>query len=96
MKNLENQNNQRRGRGNGRGLGNGNGNGRGNGFGNGQHLGGGGGRNHGGGFGTGGFCVCAKCGEKTPHQTGVKCTTIKCSSCGHVMVREELLAEKKK
>lgn len=49
------------------------------------------GRNKGGSFGPGGFCVCAKCGEKTPHQQGVKCTTIKCPTCGHKMIREELL-----
>ncbi len=53
--------------------------------------GGGRGRNKGGGFGVGGFCVCANCGEKTPHQQGVKCTSLKCSKCGHTMVREELL-----
>ena len=49
------------------------------------------GRNKGGGFGTGGFCLCAKCGEKVLHQQSVKCTTIKCPACGHTMVREELL-----
>jgi hypothetical protein len=53
------------------------------------------GRNNGGGFGTGGFCVCAKCGEKMAHQQGVKCTTLKCSACGHTMIREELLTNKK-
>ena len=53
----------------------------------------GGGRNNGGGFGTGGFCVCAKCGEKVAHITGVICTTVKCPKCGHFMVREELLAK---
>ena len=53
--------------------------------------GGGRGRNKGGGFGTGGFCVCAKCGEKVTHQQGVKCTTLKCPKCGHTMIREELL-----
>ena len=53
--------------------------------------GGGRGRNKGGGFGTGGFCVCAKCGEKVSHQQGVKCTTLKCLECGHTMIREELL-----
>lgn len=53
--------------------------------------GGGRGRNKGGSFGPGGFCVCAKCGEKIPHRQGVKCTTIKCPKCGHTMIREELL-----
>ena len=53
--------------------------------------GGGRGRNKGGAFGTGGFCVCAKCGEKVPHQQGVKCTTLKCPQCGHTKIREELL-----
>ena len=49
------------------------------------------GRNKGGGFGPGGVCVCAGCGEKVPHQQGVKCTTLKCPKCGKPMVREELL-----
>lgn len=53
--------------------------------------GGGQGRNKGGAFGPGGFCVCAKCGEKVPHKQGVKCTTISCPECGNTMVREELL-----
>ena len=53
--------------------------------------GGGQGRNKGGAFGTGGFCVCAKCGKKIPHQQGEKCTTIKCPACRHTMIREELL-----
>ncbi len=56
---------------------------------------GGRGRNSGGSFGTGGYCACAKCGEKIPHQRGVKCTTVKCPKCGHTMVREELLNKKK-
>jgi len=68
-------NNQGKRMGSGRGLG----------------KGGGQGRNSGGGFGAGGFCVCAKCGEKVPHQQGVKCTELKCPSCNHTMVREELL-----
>ena len=59
-------------------------------------TGGGRGRNKGGAFGTGGFCICAKCGEKVNHQQGVKCTTIKCPACGHTMVREELLNQKGK
>jgi alanine-synthesizing transaminase len=66
------------------------------GFGQGKGLGRGGGRgrNNGGGFGVGGFCVCAKCKTKVPHQRGIPCTKVKCPNCGHVMVREELLAEK--
>ncbi len=58
--------------------------------------GGGKGRNRGGGFGTGGYCVCAKCGNKIPHQQGVKCTELKCPECGKTMIREELLQKKKK
>jgi len=61
------------------------------GIGKGLGLGGGRGRNKGGAFGTGGFCVCAQCGEKLPHQRGVKCTTLKCPKCGKTMIREELL-----
>jgi DNA-directed RNA polymerase subunit RPC12/RpoP len=57
-------------------------------------MGGGRGRNKGGSFGVGGFCVCAKCGEKVPHRQGVKCTEIKCPACGSVMVRQELLDQK--
>ena len=58
----------------------------------GQGLEGGGrGRNRGGAWGPGGYCVCSKCGEKVPHQRGVKCTTIKCPQCGHTLVREELI-----
>jgi ribosomal protein S26 len=56
--------------------------------------GGGQGRNKGGAFGPGGFCVCAKCGEKVPHQQGVKCTGLKCPKCGTTMIREELLKNK--
>lgn len=54
-------------------------------------LGGGRGRNKGGAFGIGGYCVCSKCGEKISHEQGVKCTSLKCPSCGHTMIREELL-----
>ncbi|MGB5362816.1 MAG: hypothetical protein WBN17_05885 [Aureibaculum sp.] len=51
-------------------------------------------KNKGGSFGSGGFCICAKCGEKISHQKGVKCTTLSCPSCGKTMVREELLISK--
>jgi len=54
------------------------------------------GRNNGGACGPGGFCVCTKCGEKLPHQHGVKCTSLKCPKCGHIMIREELLNKNKK
>ena len=44
-----------------------------------------------GGFGLGpsGFCVCPKCGEKTPHQRGIPCYQIKCPKCGTQMTREK-------
>jgi len=58
-------------------------------------LGVGRGKNRGGAFGTGGFCICAKCGEKVAHIQGTPCTSIKCPNCKHVMVREELLDSKK-
>jgi len=69
----------------------------GNGSGQGKGLGSGGGRgrNKGGGYSVGGYCVCAKCGAKVQHQQGVKCTTLKCPDCGHTMIREELLNEKR-
>ena len=73
---------------NGKGLGNGSGKGLG--------KGGGQGRNKGGAFGPGGFCICAKCGHKIPHQQGTKCTEIKCAKCGTTMIREELLNKNKK
>ncbi len=79
----------------GRGSGQGTGRGTGQGLGRGLGKGGGRGRNNGGGYSIGGYCVCAKCGEKVPHQQGVKCTTLKCPKCGHTMVREELLNKKK-
>jgi ribosomal protein S26 len=77
----------------GKGRGAGSGGGQGGGQGRGQ--GGGQGRNRGGAFGPGGYCVCAKCGAKLPHQRGIKCTTLKCPECGHTMIREELIKQKK-
>ena len=81
------------GKGKGAGGGGGQGGGQGGGMGRGQ--GGGQGRNRGGAFGPGGYCVCAKCGEKVTHERGVKCTNLKCPKCGHTMIREELLKNKK-
>jgi len=55
----------------------------------------GGGRNKGGAFGPGGYCICAKCGYKIPHQKGHKCTELRCPECGKPLIREELLNQKK-
>ncbi len=71
--------------------GKGSGTGRGQGSGRGFRQSGGRGRNKGGAFGPGGYCVCAKCKTKIPHEQGTKCTEIKCPNCGHTMIREELL-----
>jgi hypothetical protein len=54
------------------------------------------GMNRGGAYGPGGYCICAKCGEKIPRQKGVKCTNMRCPNCGKPMIREELLEEKRK
>ncbi len=85
----------RLGQGQGSGRGQGSGQGSGQGFGQGSGQGSGKGRNKGGAYGAGGFCICVKCGEKIPHKTGVKCTTLKCPVCGHTMIREELVKNKK-
>jgi len=56
--------------------------------------GGGGGRGRGVGrggpqsAGPSGFCVCPSCGEKTLHQRGVPCSSMKCPKCGKQMGRE--------
>jgi predicted RNA-binding Zn-ribbon protein involved in translation (DUF1610 family) len=84
------------GAGNGRGMGHGGGRGMGLGEGRGLGRGGGRGRNKGGAYGPDGYCVCAKCGTRVPHEQGVKCTTLKCPQCGHTMIREELLEDKRK
>ena len=83
-----------KGSGSGQGFGQGQGSGFGSGQGHGSGSGGGQGRNKGGCFGTGGFCMCVKCGEKIPHRTGVKCTTLKCPECGHTLIREEMVRDK--
>ena len=80
----------------GKGGGIGQGQGSGSGQRNGAGPGAGQGRNKGGAYGPGGFCVCVKCGEKVPHRRGQKCTTLKCPQCGHTMIREELVRDKKR
>ena len=52
---------------------------------------GGRGHNRGGAFGPGGYCVCTDCGKRIPHERDIKCTSVKCPGCGHIMVREELV-----
>lgn len=49
----------------------------------------GGGQGRGGaGFGGGGFCICPKCGQRTPHQAGQPCLDERCADCGVALVRE--------
>jgi len=71
------------GRGRGRGLGRGRGGGRGMG-------------QSGMGYGPEGYCVCPKCGYRTPHQQGVSCPSMTCPKCGTKLVREELIKDRKK
>ncbi|MDD4990483.1 MAG: cation diffusion facilitator family transporter [Candidatus Pacebacteria bacterium] len=40
------------------------------------------------GKGPSGYCVCEKCGYKTPHQRGIPCSTLKCSTCNINLKRE--------
>jgi len=54
----------------------------------GMGAGGGGGGQGGGGMGAGGWCVCPKCGKRTPHQPGVGCLKERCTECGVALVRE--------
>jgi len=35
--------------------------------------------------GPGGFCVCPKCGEEIPHETGKPCFSEECPECGAKM-----------
>jgi predicted amidophosphoribosyltransferase len=39
-------------------------------------------------MGTGGFCICPKCGEKTPHHRGIPCQEERCPACGAKLLRE--------
>jgi len=40
------------------------------------------------GRGPNGYCVCEKCGYKTPHQRGIPCSDLKCPKCGTILKRE--------
>lgn len=40
------------------------------------------------GRGPSGYCVCEKCGYKTPHQSGVPCSNLKCPTCNINLKRE--------
>lgn len=39
-------------------------------------------------MGAAGFCICPKCGRRTPHQPGVPCMQERCAACGVALVRE--------
>jgi len=58
-----------------------------------RHRHGGGGRGVGrgggrGGMGPGGYCICLRCGYRTPKQPGVRCMDMRCPKCGAVLIRE--------
>jgi len=40
------------------------------------------------GMGPSGFCICPKCGYKTPHKPGIPCRDERCPNCGVRLVRE--------
>jgi len=51
-------------------------------------------------MGSGGFCICPKCGKKSPHSSGIPCQKEKCTECGAKLLREgsyhhQLFEEKK-
>lgn len=51
-------------------------------------------------MGQGGFCICPKCKERTPHKRGIPCQDERCPACGAKMLREgsyhdELLKKKR-
>jgi DNA-directed RNA polymerase subunit RPC12/RpoP len=54
-----------------------------------------------GGMGTGGYCVCPKCGYRTPHRRGIPCQEERCPHCGAKLLREggyhhQLLEQKRR
>ena len=51
-------------------------------------------------LGRGGYCVCPKCGNKTPHHRGIPCQDERCTKCESKLLREnsyhhELLKKKR-
>lgn len=51
-------------------------------------------------MGIDGYCICPKCGAKTPHQRSIPCQEERCVKCGVKLLREnsyhhELLKKKK-
>lgn len=40
------------------------------------------------GQGPGGYCLCLKCGYKTPHERGIPCSELKCPKCKISLIRE--------
>ena len=51
-------------------------------------------------MGAGGYCICPKCGFRTPHQRGEPCQKSRCPECGVKLFREgsyhHQLAQKKR
>ena len=39
-------------------------------------------------LGRHGFCICPRCGARTPHERGVPCQEDRCPDCGAKMLRE--------
>ncbi len=39
-------------------------------------------------MGSGGSCICPKCGEKTPHHSGIRCQDERCVKCNAKLLRK--------